>query len=97
MEEKTDTTVDASKKSKNSENEEENNTGKPNPVADKKNASKLADAGPKTKFIGFFRLGENGNWDLHPQMLSAEDSVINKIVLIHGECDIHIINVELPK
>lgn len=97
MENENNSSVDASEKDNTSVDEKEKTTRKLLSKKFDKNASKLADAGPKTKFIGFFRLGENGNWDLHPQMLSSEDSVINKITLTHGECDIHIINVELPK
>lgn len=77
--------------------EEKKDTNKTKTPAKESNASKLADVGPKTKFLGFFRLNENANWNLHPQMLASEDSVITKIALIHGECDVHIINVELPK
>lgn len=86
--------------SKSDNNDSSKDTEKaksPTTKEDKKNAKKLADASPVTKFIGFYRINEDSLWGMHPQMLSSEESVINKIKLMYGKCDVHIINVEFPK
>lgn len=64
----------------------------------KKNNSKLNTNKPKptTKFIAFYRNEGNDLWGLHPQALSSEESVINKIKLTYGDVEMHIVSTELP-
>lgn len=75
-------------------NEETKNTTK---KTVNKNSDELAKTGPPTKFIGFYRKTENSGWSLLSQMLASEESIIAKINLMFGDCEIHIINVDLPK
>lgn len=51
----------------------------------------------RTKFIGFHRPHEGGPWTLLNTMLASEESVEHKIKLFKGECDIHILEVDLPQ
>ena len=50
----------------------------------------------KTKFIGFSRASTGGPWTLLNAMLSSAESVEHKIKLFKGECEIHVIEIDLP-
>ncbi len=50
----------------------------------------------KTKFIGFSRASTGGPWTLLNAMLSSAESVEHKIKLYKGECEIHVIEIDLP-
>lgn len=63
-----------------------------------KNDSNKKNNKPKsqTVFVGFYRNEGGELYALHPQALSSEESMINKIKLMYGNVDIHIFSTELP-
>lgn len=73
------------------------NTKDENKPAEKDSKLNTNDPKPSTRFIGFFRIIKAAAWDMFPQMLSSEESVIKKINLTHGDVDIYVVNVDLPE
>ena len=67
-------------------------TGKPPVKSSKKEETPML----TTRFIGFHRHSGGGPWTMLPHMLSSESSVKHKIELFKGECEMHIIEVDLP-
>jgi len=49
-----------------------------------------------TRFIGFSRHTSGGPWTLLDSMLSSAESVKHKIKLFKGECDVFVVEVDLP-
>lgn len=73
--------------------EKEEKTEEKPPVKPSKEKEKPVN---RTKFIGFHRHSSGGPWTLLNAMLASGESVEHKIKLFKGECDIHIIEVDLP-
>jgi len=57
---------------------------------------KKLDRKPQTVFVGFYRNEGGELYALHPQALSSEESMINKIKIMYGDVDMHIFSTELP-
>lgn len=72
---------------------EEEKTEKTPPAKPSKEKEKPVNT---TKFIGFSRHSSGGPWTLLNTMLASAESVEHKIKLFKGECEIHIIEVDLP-
>ena len=50
-----------------------------------------------TRFIGFHRHSDGGPWTILSSMLSSAESIKHKIELFRGECEIHVVEVDLPQ
>ena len=75
------------------ETEKEESTEEKPPVKSSKTKEEPVN---RTKFIGFSRSSEGGPWTLLNAMLASAESVEHKIKLFKGECEIHVIEVDLP-
>lgn len=50
----------------------------------------------RTKFIGFHRPSSGGAWTLLNAMLASGESVEHKIKLYKGDCEVFVVEVDLP-
>lgn len=81
---------------KNNDSVDESKSNESNP--DNKPGSNKKDDKPKFQkvFVGFYRNEGGKLYGLHPQALSSEESMINKIKITYGDVDMHIFSTDLP-